>query len=165
LSCWLTGGIDIKDDEAAPQTARRCRQWFPMSTLRLCSAAQRGYKRLPGTDDPQQEDKRLKLDRWGRLLRPNSAMNAVSRMLDTLKKINQCPFSTDRIAYEQGKEIDGFIGARAAYARNGRGSSKRFKQTVRRKMLYYDHDREQTMEGLKGGLQEMCGPQCKSWVS
>ena len=132
-----------------------------MSTHWQSSAAQRGYERLAGTDDLQQEDKRLKLDRWGRLLRPNSAMNAVSRRLDPLKKINQCSFSTDRIAYEQGKKIDGFIGARAACVRNGRGSSKRFKQTVRRKMLYHDHDREQTMEGLKGGLQEMCGPQCK----
>jgi len=59
--------------------------------------------------------------------------------LDTLKKINQCPFSTDRIAYEQGKKIDGFIGAKAP-AHQTDLMSKRLKQPVRHKVLNHDHD-------------------------
>jgi len=51
LPCGLARRIDVKDQIAAPQATRRCRQWFPLSSLPRTSAARRACGRLPNTDD------------------------------------------------------------------------------------------------------------------
>ena len=86
LPCCLTRRIDVKDNVAARLSVEDAANGFRGPGIARRYAAGRACGTLLNTDDPQREDQRLRLERWGRPLRPKSAMNAVSKGSNRSKK-------------------------------------------------------------------------------
>src|SRR5450755_733256 len=82
----------------------------PSIKLRCWKRVRNASKQGPSTA----ARKRLRLERWGRHLRPNKAMNAVSRVSNAFKEIGERLLSTDGIPYQEREEIDRFIGSEAS---------------------------------------------------
>jgi hypothetical protein len=88
---------------------RRSHQSFWWSSPRQNSPARRGSERLRHRDDPHRRGARLKLDRCGKLLRPNKAMKAVAKGAMRSKKSDSVRSPSPRVADQQREEINGFI--------------------------------------------------------
>jgi hypothetical protein len=134
----LTGGIHITDDVAVTLPVPNTANGIVGPPLRKTGLLKESTKRFQArTIHVSQETAQARSVRKTAATKQRHERGL--ERLYALKKINQCPFSTDGIAYEQGKKIDGFIGAEASAYQTDL-MSKCLKQAVRRKVLNDDHD-------------------------
>ncbi len=113
LPCGLTRRIDVKDEIAAAQATRRCRQWFPRSTPPRTSAARASARKASKQGRSTSERRATQTGARGKTSASKQSHEGRFERRYALKEVRERPFPADGVAYQQGQKVNRFIAAEA----------------------------------------------------